>query len=104
MQTRTAALNIDQRKMVITMGVLIGVLALSYVFLVNKTVRNVVERRALEADNGILASQVSELEFTYMRQKNVITPEEALETGFSEAQKVTYIPRTPEGAVLTLNR
>lgn len=104
MRVQVAQVHIDHKGLVILLGMLIGVLAFSYVFFVHKTIRNVVARRSLETENNELASRASELEFSYMEQKNDITPEQALSAGFIETHKVSYIPKTQAVALLTLNR
>jgi len=83
---------------------LLIVLLVAYIFLVNQTVHQIVERKELESQNSILSSQVSEREFAYMRHKNAITPEFAYQGGFREANKTTYVSRISEATLVTLNR
>jgi len=104
MQALTAQLHITYRKTVISIAVLLVLLVGSYIFLVNQTIQNVVGRKHFEVATEILSSPVSELEFSYIRHQNNITPEYAAQEGFFEAQLVTYVPRTPLGTVLSLNR
>ena len=104
MSVRTAELHLEYRTTLRAAVVLLVLLFASYAALVNQTVRSVVERRNLEADNSLIGSQVSELEFAYMGQKNAITPERAAGAGFSEARHITYVPRSAPAPALSLNR
>jgi len=104
MHIQALQLYISYRKAIRITLIIVLLLLGTYVFSVNQTVRHIVERKELEASNSALGSHVSELEFTYMRYKNDITQERALSSGFSEATKVTFVSRIPEGTTLTLNR
>ena len=104
MKVQALQLNIQHKRVVQSTLLILFILLATYVFLINQTVRQIVERKELESDNSVLGSRVSELEFVYMSHKSDITQERAYENGFFEAGKVTFIPRIPERAIVTLNR
>lgn len=104
MQVRTLQLHMFSKRTTRLLLVVFCVLIGAYIFFVSQTIQQVVERRELQANISTLGSHVSELEFTYITYKDSITPEHAYNNGFLEPTKVTYVSRTPTGAVVTLNR
>lgn len=78
----------------ISLGILYGIL-------LNQTVQNVVERKALSENIAHISSGVSELEHAYLSLKQDITLDYALSLGFKEQQKVTYVDRGGESRALT---
>jgi hypothetical protein len=63
-----------------------------YVYLVNKTVANVVVRERTEGDIAALSSSIGELEFKYIGLKNSVTLDLAYSKGFAAASPVAFIP------------
>ncbi len=56
----------------------------SYIYLVNRTVLNVVAREEVETVLSTLGTKVSELEFKYISLKNVVTMQYAYDRGFTK--------------------
>ncbi len=75
---------------------------LLYAYAVNAAVRNTVARGALETQVGTLTTHLSEMEFTYINEKNKVDLGLAIERGFTEVTHPTYISRTA-GRSLSFN-
>ncbi len=73
----------------------------SYIFLVNKTVLNAVEKEKIEHDIASMNSNLSENEFSYIHSKGGVTMELARELGFvSAADKTIFVTiAKPAGSV-----
>lgn len=79
---------------------LVGVIVIAggfYMYAINETVRNVVERRDLQGEVATLQSEIGDLEFTYIEQKNAITMDTAEQFGFRKAQQPSYVRPTAFG-------
>ena len=87
--------NTFEKRLVLGLVLGLFILAGTYVYLVNQTVLNVVERRALERDMSELASYVADLELVNLELKNSVTLDRAYELGFTEVTGVTYLTRDP---------
>ncbi|MEX0930226.1 MAG: hypothetical protein WDZ79_00965 [Candidatus Paceibacterota bacterium] len=72
-----------------------------YLFAINKTVHNVVERQDLQTELAALGAEINRLEFQYIRSKNEIGLETAYELGFVEHDHVTYVTRPALGQAVT---
>ena len=59
----------------------------AYIYLVNRTVLNVVARKEMESTLATLGSHVSELEFDYIGLKNAVTMQYAADKGFVKADE-----------------
>lgn len=73
-----------------------GMLALffvSYVYMVNQTVRNVVQRERAGGEISELRSKLSDLELRYIDRKNEITVEFAEAKGFREQVALKFVDR-----------
>jgi len=102
MKIRIKALSIDSRRNIF--WILASVVALSvgvYIFGVLATVNHTIAKKNLMAENGRLASKVSELEFKDISLKNKINIEVALASGYNEVKSPFYVSRSRES--LTLN-
>tara|TARA_Y100001935_G_scaffold235865_1_gene220111 strand:+ start:535 stop:852 length:318 start_codon:yes stop_codon:yes gene_type:complete len=80
---------ISRKEQIITL-LLAGIIVtsfVSYIYLVNRTVLNVVAREEIEETLSNLHGDVSELEFSYITLKNSITMHYALEQGFQEVDE-----------------
>jgi hypothetical protein len=70
-----------------------------YVYLVNKTIMNVVARERIESDISTLSSSVGALEFKYISLKNGVTLELAHAKGFQDALPTTFIDASKRPAL-----
>ena len=67
-----------------------------YIYLVNKTVFNVVARQNAERQIADLNSKVSDMEFKSMALKDTVTLEKAHELGFTEVTAINFVtPKAP---------
>ncbi len=74
----------------VTLAVLVSMFFL-YVYMVNKTVMNVVARQNTEKGISSLSASVGDLESKYMAEKSSITLQLALAKGFQEDPNTTFI-------------
>jgi hypothetical protein len=73
-------------------------LAVMYMYLVNKTVWNVVAKQNMEKNMATLNSELSEKEFEYISSVSGITMETASKMGFvSAADKTIFVSRVDLG-------
>lgn len=91
--------TIDRLSDTIFWSLLVGIVMLAgfYMFNVQKTVRNVVERSSLQADIVALNSKLSESEFQYINSVGTITLETAAKLGFESAVEKTFVTREKIG-------
>lgn len=76
----------------------IVLLAIMYMYFVNKTVWNVVERQHLEASIADTNSKLSDTEFQYINSVSGITMDTAAKLGFvSAANNTTFVAREEIG-------
>lgn len=87
--------KIDRLSDTIFWSLLVGIVVLAgfYMFNVQKTVRNVVERSTLQSDIVTLNSKLSESEFQYINSVGDITLESAQKLGFQSAVDKTFVTR-----------
>ena len=86
---------------------LLGILFLCagfYMYFINTTVHNVVERQNLEAKVSQLSLSIGKEEFQYIAKRNEITMVLAYSLGFEEAKNKTFISRTLGPSVAFLTR
>lgn len=91
---QTAILKIERlsQNICISLFILALILAASYIFLVNKTVLNAVEKEKIENEIASISSDLSEKEFTYITAKGKVTIELARSMGFvSSEDKTTFV-------------
>ncbi len=67
--------------------------ALSYLFAVNRTIVLVAERNSLESRISASKSDITELESSYIAQKGAITMDLAQSLGYGEAAKTMYMQK-----------
>ena len=91
---KTFALSIHTNKHVI-LGLFFVAFASTvfYVYGISKAIHNVAERQNLEKELGIVAAQVSDLEFEYLALKNTVDINMAKSLGFSIADTTHYVNR-----------
>jgi len=95
--------HLNTRTLFFVLLSLLVLVFLAYVFLVNKTVMNVVERERVEKDIASLSSSMGELEFKYIGLKNSITLDLAYEKGFSDAIPTSFLAREKSVPGLSYN-
>jgi hypothetical protein len=78
------------------------VLAMCYAYFVNKTVLNIVARKNIQEEISVLSSDISGLEFDYMKYKNTITLGYTHDLGFNDVKNTTFITRGTSDTRLTL--
>jgi cytochrome bd-type quinol oxidase subunit 2 len=64
-----------------------------YVYLVNKTVLNVVAREQTTRQIATLSTSIGELEFKYISAKNAVTLDLAYSHGFENSQPTLFVSR-----------
>jgi hypothetical protein len=74
--------------------------AIFYMYAINMVVRNVVKLESTEKQIGLLTTEIGEMEFTHINQKNSITFEKATELGFAFAEPSRFISRKPSAVAL----
>ena len=75
----------------------------SYVYLVNKTIMNVVAREKVESNISSLSTTIGTLEYKYITLKNSVTLDLAYSKGFKEATPSQFIARQKSGNSLSYN-
>lgn len=93
----------DKALFFIVLGFLISTFVM-YVFLVNKTIMNVVAREKVEKNISSLSTSIGELEFKYISLKNKVTLELAHSKGFSDVSPTRFIARNGNGSSLSYNQ
>lgn len=75
----------------------------SYVFLVNKTVANVVTRGKAQASISSISSAMGELEFKYMTLKKSVTLELAYSKGFNDSVPSSFLAQNAFPTPISFN-
>ncbi len=81
----------------------IGVVGFLYVYLVNQTVMNIVERKSSEEKLSELSSKLNALEFSYINLEGNITLEKAEAMGLSDRKDKIFVTWKPLGRTLSLS-
>lgn len=81
---------------------LIAVFSL-YVYLVNRTVMNVVARQRMEKEMVSISGTIGDLEFKYITLKNSVTLELAYQKGFQDASPSSFLAREKHNPALSYN-
>ena len=76
-----------------TLAMIVAACLVVYVYAVNATVRNTVARATLEQNTTSIASQIAEMEFSYIGEKNTISLQMAYARGFQNVTSPLYISR-----------
>ncbi|MEN9649477.1 MAG: hypothetical protein RL094_444 [Candidatus Parcubacteria bacterium] len=79
-------------------GLIVAMISM-YMYLVNKTVWNVVARQQAESSIVSLNSKLSDLEFQYITSKNNITLEMAQSLGYESTHNTVFVTRDQAAAV-----
>ena len=72
---------------------LVVLVAIFYIYSVNRTVVLVAQRNTIETKISNTEGEISKLESSYISEVNNITPELALSLGYAEVNETVYIPR-----------
>jgi hypothetical protein len=98
-QATQAIQKIDKISETIFWSLLIGIALLTgfYMYSIQKTVRNVVQRSNIQADIVALNSKLSETEFQYINSVGTITLETAVKLGYTSAVEKTFVNRERAG-------
>ena len=83
-------------------AVLLTIFAM-YVYLVNKTIMNVVARESATQELSTLSGSLGELEFDYMALKNTVTLDLAYSEGFKDMSPTRFLARGEKTTTLTYN-
>ncbi|MDQ3014540.1 MAG: hypothetical protein M3Q73_01600 [bacterium] len=104
MRTKTHTLkvkfwdNLNTKLLFFVLAGLLLMIFVSYAYLINKTIMNVVAREKSEQRIATLSSVIGELEFEHMMVKNKVTLELAHQKGFMDASPSRFLARS--GALL----
>lgn len=71
-----------------------------YVYGVQKTVRNIIARQAVESSLSAISIQTSEDEFAYIDESNSIDMVRATNLGFTPVEANTFVARNPNVAMV----
>lgn len=97
-------LSLKRRKQVFyTLLTTLLVVGATYGYLLNQTVVQIVEHKAIAAKVAHLSTQVGELEHQYLAAQDSITLEHAKTLGFREITDPTYIARGRSDNLVTAN-
>jgi len=77
-------------------------LGMLYGVILGSTVSNISQVSQIKSDLIEVNSELSELEFEYMKYKNLFTLEYSKSLGMSEVQTLSYVSRDASSATLTL--
>lgn len=91
--------EIYREKIFVVLAAAILLTAFAYIFLLQKTIVNVVERQKITVEERRLIIELADLEQKYFSIKNNITLELALSKGFSSAPVVSYISKKSRTAM-----
>jgi len=90
------------KKIFWSLGVFLLFFLIFYVYLINQTILNIVARENIESDIVVLNSEISEMEFEYISQKNAVTLGYAYSLGFEDADNIKFASRRLAGQGLSL--
>lgn len=76
----------------------LGVLSICYAFFLGSMVLNIVERKNLEAEARVIASDIGALELTYFSKSNIVDLSLSSTMGFKEA-KANFATRKSLGSL-----
>lgn len=75
-----------------------------YLYYVNRTIVNVVERQNIEKEIALINSRLGDLESSYLSLKNGISYDLALSKGFVKVSNEKYVSRKTFNNNLSVNR
>ncbi len=77
-----------------TLLMISGLALFAYIYTINITARNVAERQGLERRIAEISANLDSLEFAYVKLKNSVTLEVAIQHGFKETKNPLYVSRS----------
>ncbi|MBI5126715.1 MAG: hypothetical protein HZA80_03060 [Candidatus Taylorbacteria bacterium] len=101
--TTISKVHLYRERIFYTLCALLAVSAISYGYLLQKAIVNVVEREAMIKELRIATSRVADLESSYLALKNTVTLELAFDRGFKEANHLSYIKKGSLGQLTLSN-
>ena len=96
-------INISTKALFFMLATVLVFVFASYVYLVNKTIMNVVARESAVQEAAELSGTVGELEFEYMAHKNSVTLDIAYAQGFKDTSPTRFLARGQQSTTLTYN-
>lgn len=87
----------NERKTFYVLVALIGLMSFFYVFFVQQTIMNVVEREKTLKEARVVSSEIGDMESAYIALKNNITLDFAYAQGFKDADATEYISKRELG-------
>lgn len=102
MTSRITALK-DERTLVWALIWTCVIMCVLYIFFMNETVFNVAKRASFEQDIAARASEISDLEFSYITAQNDIDMNLAYQLGYKDVTAPQYISNTSVTARLSQN-
>ena len=91
-----------EHKLLRTLVLSFGALALAYLLILGSTIFNIIERRSAEAQSRALAGEVSALELRFLALSGRIDPEFGYSLGFVETSSENFATRRSLGSVSLL--
>ena len=93
MKKKAVHIHIFEKRILVSLIVLIAFLAGMYGFLLSSSVVNVLIREETEQKIMVMYSNMSDIESKYLTQKNHITLSLAYKLGFTDIQNKTFVTR-----------
>lgn len=93
-----------EKKLFWSIAMLIIIFSGLYLYSVNQTIINVVERQNIEKQIAGINSRISDTEVSYMNLKNNINYEFAVSKGFVKVSNEKYVSRKSSSDNLSVNR
>lgn len=101
--TTISKVHLYRERIFYTLCAALALLAISYGYLLQKAIVNVVEREAMVKELRIATSRIADLESSYLALKNSVTLELAFDRGFKEATQLNYIKTGTRGQLSLSN-
>jgi len=95
-------LNTLEKRIILGLFALIITLFFSYGYLIESSVKDIVERKDVEKEIALLNSKLGSLELDYVALRDTIGGETASNLGFVEAKNVAFIEKIDSNIKLTL--
>ncbi len=95
-----------EKKILLALCAFVVFLLFSYVYLVNKTVWNVVARKNISTEVVKINDDISKLEYSYLTLKNAVSINNAYAMGFKDIEgssSTLFVTRNSLGKALSIN-
>lgn len=93
--------NLESKLFKLMLGIL-GILAISYIFIIGNITLNIIERTALLESEHSMANELGDLELQYLALSSKVDLNLAYSLGFKEA-KASFATRNVDGDTFALN-